>query len=577
MASDEEEAQPRGSVEFVESSVLEAIVPSDTDTNIEEELTSWDGSPEENNGSILSSISPRQVLLFDELVPVYVVFRTPPIERVTLESYLSRLAITLEGFVFSSAPSPEPEAKAPPPKELIYSDTIKPSSQPLIIHHEEDGHPHIYVVWKVEVFICRPRGRFHKPFIYFQPAASLKPAERAKKNVLDDEYLPSKVPTALNLLQSFENDPALEGAHPRLSALRIGKIVPTAPVAKELVRPIRSGQRRLFRALPAIIWRMRYSKMQSSLSDASLIASLDLEAAYITGCTISIQDVKLSLRGGRVDSIADHKYSSTVYKPGDQITYLYRLTLDLAPDGTPIFETEGHIVDLKVKATVLISEGCRPNILINWRTAVDFTIDHNPSLMKVAHRLSNPTLQPMAKIPDPDSLPIPETQSQQEDDTQNKIINVTLTISGPPRVQVGEIFHWNIFIVNRSDKTRKLAILVIPKRKREVEKHKSHPSASSVGTQKGKKDVLASAVVDENVVYAKQKQARIEPAELICLTTDVRIGHLAPGACYTADLKFQALSSGVLSVDAVRVIDLATQEAANIHELPSIVAIEKEG
>jgi hypothetical protein len=42
-------------------------------------------------------------------------------------------------------------------------------------------------------------------------------------------------------------------------------------------------------------------------------------------------------------------------------------------------------------------------------------------------------------------------------------------------------------------------------------------------------------------------------------------------------LKFIALSAGVLSVEAVRVIDLATNETADIRELPSIVAVGKEG
>ena len=36
-----------------------------------------------------------------------------------------------------------------------------------------------------------------------------------------------------------------------------------------------------------------------------------------------------------------------------------------------------------------------------------------------------------------------------------------------------------------------------------------------------------------------------------------------------------ALSAGVLPVDAVRVVDLATQEVSDIKDLPSIVAVEK--
>lgn len=51
---------------------------------------------------------------------------------------------------------------------------------------------------------------------------------------------------------------------------------------------------------------------------------------------------------------------------------------------------------------------------------------------------------------------------------------------------------------------------------------------------------------------------------------------LSPGSCYTANLNFIALSAGALSVESVRVIDLATNETADIRDLPSIVAVEKE-
>lgn len=60
------EAQPRGSAEFVESSILEAVVPSDSEFDAEEELTSWDGANEEERGSVLPFLSQRQVLLFGQ-------------------------------------------------------------------------------------------------------------------------------------------------------------------------------------------------------------------------------------------------------------------------------------------------------------------------------------------------------------------------------------------------------------------------------------------------------------------------------------------------------------------------------
>ncbi|CAI6242283.1 unnamed protein product [Periconia digitata] len=509
----------------------------------------------------------------DELAPVYIVFRTPLVEEDVLKSYLARLAVNVDAFAFSTAPSSEQDAKTPPPKEQIYGETIKPSTEPVIVRHE-DGTPYTYVIWRIEVFICRPRGRFHKPAIYFQPTASMKPAERPERSIVDDEYLPSGMPAALNLLQSFESDPALAGINPRLSALRINKIAPSTPVYREMTRPIRTGHRRLFRALPALIWRIRYSKIQASLSHLSLMAALDLEVAYITAYRINIQEISLSLEGGDVTVITGLDDSSLVHKPGDQLTYLYKITPELGADGTPIFGKEGHILGLNIKANVLVSEGCQPVVNIAWHTAVDFMSDHNTNLIKAAHRLStasNTSVQQRRSV-GPDSLPAPDAGEGNFD----RAIQVTFTISGPPKVQVGETFVWKAFIFNRSDRTRQLAVLVLPKRKRDM--HRSHPSTSSAGGRHGdSKALLANAVEDENFVYAKQKGARLEAADLVCLTTDIRIGHLVPGACYTADIKFIALSAGVLSVEGLRIIDLATNETIDIRDLPAVVAAGKEG
>jgi hypothetical protein len=61
---------PRRSAEFVESSILEAVVPSDSTIDIEDEIDSWDGLHEEESSSILPSLTQRQVLLFGKCTPL---------------------------------------------------------------------------------------------------------------------------------------------------------------------------------------------------------------------------------------------------------------------------------------------------------------------------------------------------------------------------------------------------------------------------------------------------------------------------------------------------------------------------
>src|SRR4051794_6221333 len=89
----------------------------------------------------------------DELLPVYVIFRTPLLEDDILKSYLARLVVNIEAFAFSTAPSPENEAKSAP-KEVIYSSTIKDLDKPTILRHGEGDDAYNYVIWRVEIFIC---------------------------------------------------------------------------------------------------------------------------------------------------------------------------------------------------------------------------------------------------------------------------------------------------------------------------------------------------------------------------------------------------------------------------------------
>src|ERR1700722_14367824 len=92
--------------------------------------------PKDNFFYLVSSYTVRhyaQALLLirrlvDELIPIYIVLRTPLIQASTLKSYLSRLAINLESYAISTAPNTDAgEAYVPPAKELLSSETIQDS------------------------------------------------------------------------------------------------------------------------------------------------------------------------------------------------------------------------------------------------------------------------------------------------------------------------------------------------------------------------------------------------------------------------------------------------------------------
>lgn len=111
--------------------------------------------------SLFSKILAHLLLIhrpLDELLSIYVVFRTPLLEHDILKSYLTRLVVNVEAFAFSTAPVPESEPKTAP-KEIIYSSIIRDDNEPTIIRHGEGENAHTYIIWKVDVFIGKTNVR----------------------------------------------------------------------------------------------------------------------------------------------------------------------------------------------------------------------------------------------------------------------------------------------------------------------------------------------------------------------------------------------------------------------------------
>jgi hypothetical protein len=125
---------------------------------------------------------------------------------------------------------------------------------------------------------------------------------------------------------------------------------------------------------------------------------------------------------------------------------------------------------------------------------------------------------------------------------------------------------------------RKLMIVPIPRRRRHgpdmrpVRYSTAIPITTTVSSGGGRRDPLvADAVLDESDVHAVQRASAPDCPDLVCLSADVRVGPLAPGACATAELRFVALKEGVVGLEAVRVVDLGSQEHVDVRELPLVV------
>ncbi|CZT50302.1 uncharacterized protein RSE6_11259 [Rhynchosporium secalis] len=583
-----EEARPRGSLEFVNSSVLDTIIPAASDLNIEEALAGSVERLDEGNDSPLALIPQRQSLFFDETVNVYVVLQTPYFDERTLRSYLGRLVINLEAQVVNARID---GSTSPSGQEVIYNGSVMDSEDPLIVVQGPDetdpsaGEGHILIVWRMSAFLIRPRLRLQNPSIVFSATANLKPVEQVENSLLREEYLLSQVPSGINLLEAFSDDPAMGGVVPRLSAQRVSRVAPTAQAVRDMMRPLKNISRQSIKVVPAINARVRYSRPATTPSNPTVIASVDVDVTPFANCEVILTKVDLKITGGNVEDLNAVSGMTLPINslPQDDITFLYRLYPD---DLDATNRSQIRSLEISIQATANLSDVCKPIIFMHWTTTLDFTPPvnpgfgnptqpivrpHRPAQLSIGSSLETPTVSSLA-VSRPDALPSVDITTRHSRNTSIPDFGVTMTFTGPPSsspIYHGIAFTWSVFIVNRSSRSRKLALVVLPKRRRNEAKITRPPSTGYGGSHKDPK--IADAVVDENIIFAMQRNSAVQETEIVCLSTDTKVGPLSPSACYEVELMFMPLKVGVVGVEAVRVVDLGTQEHVDIRDLPSIV------
>ncbi|PKS06426.1 hypothetical protein jhhlp_007174 [Lomentospora prolificans] len=590
---------------FVEQSHLSYMIPFETDLNLEEAFRDVDAS-----APLLDSVPRRKSLFFDETVEVLLVLRTPWTDEKTLRSHLTRLVISLETHIVNTGAT-DHESPSPPGQDVIFTGTLQDMDDPFIIVDEsdassedsdEDQHEqHVYAIWKMSVFLARPRLRLRRPFAVFHASAGLQPAGKAESAV-EAGYLQSGVPLGLNLLEAFGNDPALRGVKPRLSALRVSRVAPlTDP--KELTRSIKALKELKLDITPAVHARVRIARPTIQPPNSTLIAVLEVDFSGSTPCEISIDSIAPQLKGGTVEDLnarPDAQLLPMACVAHDHVTFLYSL---LPSDLDDIIKNPIRDLDITIKATAKLAPKCTPKLSLSWVTPLDFTVPVNPGFgpamqpIQRSHRPSQLSISggessfTAPSVSRPDALPTLEAATTRTEATIPDL-GITITFSAPDGpIYPGDAFSWTIYIVNRSsDKNtappRKLAILALPKRRRDHHRVTrppsiSHPSQARISvadpghiapSRPGPDaEQIADAVLDDNIVHAMHKNSMVDSADVVCLSSDVRVGPLAPGTCHVAELKFMALREGVLGVEAVRVVDLGSQEHVDVRELPVII------
>lgn len=384
-------------------------------------------------------------------------------------------------------------------------------------------------------FSDRPKLRLQSPIVVFQPSAILRDEKAAEYGLSEDPYLPGGISASTDLLDSLKDDSVLRGLQSKLSALGLSR---PGSVSEEIEfnnHSLKVLPQRNFRAIPPLTARMRYSKSSAPSGKLALFSCLDLETAPFSNHDVTITSIEMNLSEGSAIALNSSLLKFPMpCRPKDNASFLFLLTPPHSrselPNNTSLTSTT---LDIGIEATVILSETCRPRIKMRWKTGVDFTIALNPSLPgQLSQHKQKPGILPVTapsggavtRLENEGRSAVEMANSGSSQRTKSASgLGITITFTAPHVVRVGEPFHWDAFLVNRSDLPRRLAILVIPKRKRGDPKgHSSRPSNSSMGGQKD--GGIAEHFIDENLLYAVQRNTGREPPQIVSLSTDIKLG-----------------------------------------------------
>lgn len=543
--------------------------------------------------------------ILDENAQVYFALKTTYANDDLLQAVLRGLRITVEAQVVNNnGHDKDPAASS----EVIFAGTIDGKDEHQVISVQGTGGADdcTCVVWKLPIFLARPRMRLQKPVAVIIAHASLTSSSASVNDIASDGYLKSGVPSSLNLLGSISADPLLGGVKPRLSALRVSRVAPITEHAQDHQRPLKSLSQLTTRIFPVCHSRVRFSRPNAAPSSTTIIAILEVDFTPFFDCEVILDSISLQLANGTVENLTDYADLKLPLScvAHDHVVFLYRVAPD---DDLTVAKNPARDMDITITGTALIEPGvCEPKLKMAWTAAVDFTLPLNPGYgatmqpMQRSHRpgqlsIGGDSMTSLIapSVARPDALPSLEATTKVEKSVPE--LGITMTFTAPPadqKIAVGGEFAWSVFVVNRSataTNTRKLALVVIPRRRRSEARvtrppsmarpfgsfsGQSHRQGSSTSAAQRSDHSVADAVLDDNIVHAMQRSSIVDSADVACLSGDVRVGPLPAGACHSVELKFLALKAGIVSVEAVRVVDLASNEHVDIRDLPTTIVEE---
>ena len=473
---------------------------------------------------------------------------------------MNSISIGIEAHAISSLGNQDPnrdrQPSSGPIRDTLWSGKVDVTADPItMVIGTAEQEQNVLLVWKTTVSLSRPRIRLSTPTIVFKAFASFRSAI-TREETKSDPYLPSGIPLTSNILQPLGTDTAFKNSHPHLAALRLTQKQPGIKRALGESIQLTTVAPRACRVMPALSSRIRAQKAPFRSETPSMIASLEVDIPPFAPYPMKITGVHLALAHGKVTEIGGQlrKFPMALHAR-DQIVCLYSLLQDGQVEGKSFLPLQ-----VTIDVSIDVSDNCHPRIQVKFQANVDF---QGPKEEKAKP----------SQIAPGDQL-VDSTSEMQTSTTEEKL-GVVIKFTAKNPVYVGEPFYWDVFVMNRSGRQRRLGLSMLHKKRLGGERFIPSRPLSISGGHRQQLDTIASPFTDDNLLYTDMKNFHRDMTQLICLNTDLKIGPLNPGSCYSTEMQFLALTNGLLNADAIRLTDYTTNEAVDLLQLPDIFAFSR--
>lgn len=461
--------------------------------------------------------------LLEEQLRVFLVVHGP-VDHDQFQELLALIDVTVTAHATSAAPPPRLQQSAGdtapdrPPKIALDSVNLRDAHGANVFQSSE-GPQRCYAAFELDLYLRYPQAKFHKPLVHLTASATLQAPPSSKSTPDPDaDYLPSILPQPENLLANLAAavDPTTSpGTALNLPASRLVKVAPRSTLASNDIPLLRTSSR-LIPIFPMLVLRV---VSMAGVRMPYPMASLDVELTRYANCRVDVEDIHVSATNLHAECMTDDLRSSLVLYPGDRSSLMYRLIPDTTADTQSRAE---YVLDIEITATAKISRSCTPRLKAQWRGSMNAFIHKTPRDFPRPASTSFAPLQDMVSSR-PASKHLSMTGRPQS--MLGSDLGVTFAFSGPPSVNNGETFYLDVFIVNRSTRKKRLALVAIPHSARHLNTSSGDARPLSMATNVSPPtNDIADAVMDSKTLFSLRNKRQSHIAEVVCLNADVRIG-----------------------------------------------------